>query len=65
MAREIRVNPSGDAVAVRSNHPIESSLAYGVIDMESIGSRPKGGRWGTAEEVADWTVLVSSGEVSS
>jgi len=55
--REIRVSLTGDAVAVRSNHPADSSLAWGVLDMATVGSRPKGGRWAANAEVADWTVL--------
>lgn len=53
------MSPDGDAVAVRSDHPVDSTLAYGVLDMAMGGSRPKGSRWATAAEVSDWETLRS------
>jgi hypothetical protein len=59
--REIRVSPDGDKVAIRSDHPADSSLAWGTLDMTLKGNRPVGGRWASGDDVADWSVLTGDG----
>lgn len=51
MAREIRVSPDGNSVAVRSDFPADNWNAWGV--MNAIN----GGHWSSSNELADWTVV--------
>lgn len=52
MAREVRLSPDGNAVAIRSDDTDpESNKAWGV--MRAL----RGGYWAATEQVADWTVL--------
>lgn len=57
MAREIRVSPDGNTVAIRSDHPADGGLAYGTMNMTMQGNRPVGGKWASAADVADWAVI--------
>jgi len=60
--REIRVSPDGNAVAIRSDNPVDAQLAWGVLDMTRTGSRVVGGRWAASAQVADWTPLSRENE---
>lgn len=52
MAREIRLSPDGNAVAIRSDEPDpEARNAWGVMRAT------KGGYWTSTAQIADWTVL--------
>lgn len=53
MAREIRVNDTGDSVAVRSNHPIDSTLAWGVLNVTDKGIAR--GAWGKDADISQWS----------
>lgn len=50
--REIRVSPDGNAVAIRSDNPIEAWNAWAV--MHAIN----GGHWASSGEVADWLAML-------
>lgn len=49
--REIRISPDGQAVAIRTDWPIDGNKAFGVIHFEH------GGAWVPVSQVEDWTVL--------
>jgi len=50
--REVRVSPTGDAVAIRSDSLPEHWNAWGVIDAIN------GGHWCNTNAVADWVVAI-------
>lgn len=53
MAREVRVSPDGNQVAIRSDWPEGGPMAYGIMDgvtAEGAG----GGRWGSKADVEMW-----------
>ena len=52
MAREVRVSPDGDAIAIRSNWDEDAWNAWGY--MHAV----HGGGWVNSKEVADWDVVV-------
>lgn len=51
MAREIRVSPDGEVVAVRSDAAEDSATAWGYFHAVH------GGGWASSTEVADWEVV--------
>ena len=52
MAREIRLSPDGDSVAIRSDETDpESTKAWGV--MRAL----RGGYWCATSQLADWAVI--------
>ena len=51
MAREVRVSPDGEATAIRSDKPVDSDEAYGVIHATN------GGAWVPLTQVDDWTIV--------
>lgn len=51
MAREIRVAPDGQAVAIRTDWPADGNKAFGIIHFEH------GGAWAPEASVADWTII--------
>ena len=51
MAREFRVSPDGDAVAISSDNDPDGREAWGVFHAT------RGGHWGDTAEVEDWTVI--------
>lgn len=53
MAREIRLSPDGDMVAIRSDKPDTDWDAWGVMHHKN------GGHWRTSAEVDDWQVISS------
>lgn len=53
MAREIRVSPDGNSVAVRSDFPDDAWNAWGV--MNAIN----GGHWSATSELAGWAIAVA------
>lgn len=48
-AREIRVSPDGDAVAIRTDYPDDGNKAFALIHVEH------GGAWVAEATVGDWT----------
>lgn len=56
--REIRVSPDGNSVAIRSDHPDNGPLAWGVMSVEMTGARVRGSSWASDDAVADWDLLV-------
>ena len=54
MAREIRVSPDGNAVAIRSDNDADGNQAWGLIHYQH------GGAWVPAVSVADWTPVPSA-----
>lgn len=52
MAREIRVSPDGDSVAIRTDAGAEEWNAWGVIHAKT------GAFWGWAAHVEGWEILV-------
>lgn len=48
--REVRVSPTGDAVAIRSDWAADAWNAWGVMDAIN------GGHWCASNAVAEWTV---------
>jgi hypothetical protein len=48
--REIRISQDGDSVAIRSDQPADSPLAYGVFHAVH------GGHWASSQDVDDWNV---------
>lgn len=55
MAREIRISPDGNAVAIRSDQDAEGNSAWGV--MHAL----HGGAWAPASSVEGWTVITTDG----
>lgn len=52
MAREIRVSPDGDSVAIRTDAGPEEWNAW------NVNHAIKGGFWGFAAHVEGWTAIV-------
>lgn len=59
--REIRVSPDGNSVAIRSDHPEDGPLAWGVMSVEMTGARVKGSSWASEDDIAGWEPLVTLG----
>lgn len=56
MAREYRISPDGNQVAVSSDYPADGPMAFGVMDgLTATGGG--GGHWATAASVADWATV--------
>ena len=53
MARETRISPDGDEVAIRSDNDVDGNEAWGVFNAI------RGGRWSSSADVEDWTVMGS------
>lgn len=54
MAREFRISPDGNQVAVSTDYPDDGTMAFSVVDG-SLGG--KGTRWAMAREVELWGVV--------
>lgn len=53
MAREYRISPDGNQVAVSSDNPHDGPMAFGVMDGHTAEGGG-GGHWTTADAVKDW-----------
>lgn len=51
MAREIKISPDGNSVAIRSDADPDAWNAYGVM------SAIHGGHWSASSELTEWTTV--------
>lgn len=56
--REICISPDGNSVAIRTDFPEESQMAWGVMGVGPEGQFSlAGGHWAATKELEGWTML--------